>query len=413
VTISRGLIALALLFVVVACGTTPAASSPSPQPASSSTPVSAQSPATTGIASQAGGWTELRWSSPVATPEQGSLFDVVIWRDAYVAVGQASVQSQYVGAAFVSADGVHWERTAAFSVSPGRLVVTNTRLIALGVRADDPRGTRTSVVAWTSRDGRAWQPEAGLAISDASITQAVARGDTVVAVGSNAGGAPAMWRSVDSGAWQRVPPPSSNIVLRSVVTVTDGFLAAGRDGEPDQSSGGVGTPGVGRPAAWWSADGLTWSPVQVEGAPAAGAQLLEILRIATGYVALGSDATNPSENPRSPQLWVSADAHDWRLVGPPPHWPGALKSNGKQAIILGVARASDGTTTTAAWVSVDGRQWSQLSFGGDLVSVPVPVSEAGGRQPNFDRFFAEPNGILVLGQQRGDLSTWFAEAVVH
>ena len=149
----------------------------------------------------------------------------------------------------------------------------------------------------------------------------------------------------------------------------------------------------------------------MEGTPTAGAQLSEVFPITSGYIALGSYATATSANPRSPMLWVSADAHAWRLVGEPPHWPGSLRSNGRQAIILGVSRASDGTAATAAWVSEDGLQWSPLSFSGDLSNVPVQASEAGGRQPNFDRTFAEPGGILVLGQQGGELATWFAAAV--
>jgi hypothetical protein len=219
-----------------------------------------------------------------------------------------------------------------------------------------------------------------------------------------------MWRSVDAGGWQRVPL-ASTAVLRGVVSVADGFLAVGRDGEPDQGSGGVGIRGVGRPAAWWSADGLTWSPAQVEGTPTGGAQLSEVFPIANGYIALGSYATAPAANPRSAMLWVSADAHAWRLAGEPPHWPGSLRSNGRQAVILGVSRASDGTVATAAWVSEDGLQWSPLSFGGDLTNVPVQASEAGGRQPSFDQSFGEPGGILVLGRQGGELASWFAAAV--
>jgi hypothetical protein len=343
-------------------------------------------------------------------PDRGSLFDVAIWRDRYLAIGQATVQSQYVGAAFTSADGLHWERTATLAMNPTRLVVTPTRVVAFGLRVDDPRGTRTSVLAWSSRDGRSWQSEPGLTIADAGVSAATARGETIVAIGSDAGGASMMWRSVDAGGWQRVPQ-SSTTVLRGVVSVVDGFLAVGRDGEPDQGSGGVGIRGVGRPAAWWSADGLTWSPVQVEGTPTGGAQLSAVFPIANGYIALGSYATATGANPRSAMLWVSADARAWRLVGEPPHWPGSLRSNGRQAIILGVSRASDGTVATAAWVSEDGLQWSPLSFSGDLTNVPVQVSEAGGRQPSFDGSFGEPGGILVVGQQGGELASWFAAAV--
>src|SRR5207253_6501710 len=109
-------------------------------------------------------------------------------------------------------------------------------------------------------------------------------------------------------------------------------------------------------------------------------------RVAGGFFAVGSDATNA---PRSPLLWVSPDARDWRQAGPPPHW-GRAGANGEQAVIF--ARATDGTTKLEAWVSEDGRQWTQLSFSGDVADIPG-FEVALGQPSRIEGIFVAPPGV--------------------
>jgi len=125
-----------------------------------------------------------------------------------------------------------------------------------------------------------------------------------------------------------------------------------------------------------------------------------------GYLAVGSDTTDAAANPRSPLLWVSADARDWRLAGPPAH-QGTMVANGQQTLVF--TRTTTGSAALEAWVSLDGRQWTQLPFGGDLAD--VPAFETGVGQPSrVDQVFLARQGVVVLGQLNGHRAAWFADA---
>lgn len=371
---------------------------PTPTFGSGSQPTPTPQPSAT----RARTWTQLRWSRPGVITGKDSPAGIASWHNAYVAVGQSTDNGQLVGAAFLSVDGVQWQRTAILPVRLGRPVGTATRLISVVNRPSSP----SSAEAWVSVDGRIWQREDRLGLAGAAVTGLVALGPTVVAVGTDVSGRAKSWRSDDGAPWSQAHPIAPRAIVRSVAAVGDGFVALGRDGEPDKVNGGVGVPGVGRPAAWWSGDGLTWSAAQVEGAEAPGAQLNEVFRVKDGYIAIGSDTTTTSGNPRSPLLWISSDARDWSLFGPPPHW-GLAATNGQHAVVL--TRSTGGTTALEAWVSEDGRQWTQLGFGGDVAD--VPAFETSLSQPSrVDELFVAPNGIVVLGQRDGHAAAWFADA---
>ena len=318
-------------------------------------------------------------------------------------MGQSSDGTQYVGAAFVSADGGQWQRTSTFSVRLGRPVATAARLMAV---VNTP-GPPPAVESWVSLDGRTWQRDARLTLTGASVTALAAAGTTIVAVGTDSSGRTTSWRSDDGAEWSQGQPLPPRAIVRKVAATSDGFIAVGRDGEPDIASGGIGAPGIGRPAGWWSADGRSWSAVSVEGTDAAGAQLGDVFRVRDGYFAIGSDTTNPSGNPRSPLVWVSTDARDWRLQGPPAHW-GIAGTNGQQAVVF--TRATNGTPPLEAWITQDGSQWAQLSFSGDVAD--IPAFETGVGQPSrVDEVFVDSRGVIVIGQQNGHPATWFAEGV--
>jgi len=144
---------------------------------------------------------------------------------------------QRVGAAFASTDGARWQRTTAqstFSEIPAYMVATSTRLIALANRPSPP----ASVVAWVSLDGRGWQHEPDLALAGVIVSQVAVRDGVILALGTDASGRVAMWRSDDGGRWTQTPASPAGIV-RGIAAVNDGFLALGRDGAPDVGSGGV------------------------------------------------------------------------------------------------------------------------------------------------------------------------------
>lgn len=330
--------------------------------------------------------------------------DLVAWRDGYVAVGQVAGADVDVGAAFVSVDGLRWERTtdgSTFSGIPGRIVATATRLIAFGGRSENPE----SLEAWATVDGRIWQCQDPLAMVGAGVVGIAARDRTIVAAGTDPSGGTTMWRSVDSAAWRQVQSPPGHAIVRSVAAVADGFIALGREGQPDTASGGVGVRGVGMPAAWWSADGQIWSAVHVDGIEAPGAQLSGIFRVADGFLAIGSDN---AASQRSPLLWSSTDGRDWRLIGPPARW-GFASANGKQAVVFafgGVGADPEG------WTSFNGREWTPLKSTGDVNQIPV-TQQFVGMSGHIDQIFVMPRGVVVIGQVVADQNStpaiWFAE----
>jgi hypothetical protein len=351
-----------------------------------------------------GSWTGLLWSSPVAIPDGDVLFEVLPWRGGYVAVGQAIDDGEYVGAAFASSDGLAWERTTApatFPADPGVLTSLGGRLVAF-VRGSAPF-PRTD--AWTSVDGRTWRRAPELALADGVINAVASRDTTLVAAGIDASGRHAVWRSAGGGSWSRVSDIPPRALVGNVAGVAGGFVAFGRDGEPDVASGGVGVRGVGRPAAWRSSDGLAWTAVAVEGTEAPGAQLLSIYPVRDGMFAAGSDS---AASPRSALLWDSPDGLRWRALGPPPHW-GYAGTNGTQAVIVARAAAAN-SPGFEAWVSEDGREWRALDPSGDIGA--LPSFETGVGQPTrIEAAYVVSNGVLLIAQDGGHFHAIFGRAI--
>jgi len=156
-------------------------------------------------------------------------------------------------------------------------------------------------------------------------------------------------------------------------------------------------------------DGLLWTPLHVEGTPAAGAQLTQLFAVTGGYFAIGSDTTDPSVNARAPLVWVSADSRAWRLLGPrPPDWRVA-GSNGQQAIYF-----SQGGRSLEARASSDGRQWAPVPFTGDVAHIPGLAGTAP-TTAQLDQIFVLPQGIIVVGnlvgQQTSSPVAWFVDAI--
>ena len=393
---TRWLIALFIAVLANACVQMPVASSASPTPAATvaggTTPTLAPSATPARM---------LRWSSPAVLPESAALLDVVRWRDRYVGVADAVVANAHTAVAMVSTDGTHWTRVATFDGMP-LLLATREVLVAL-VPHTDPAHTD----AWVSGDGQTWRPETQLALSSTALSRAVAFGDTLIATAEREGRTDAVWRSAGGAPWTSAPVPAPTAVIRQLATVRDGVLAIGRDGSPDAGAGGVGVPGTGRPAAWFSTDGRSWSTLAVEGGSAPGAQLLSIFGVTAGYLALGSDVTTAGGNPRSPLLWESPAGRDWKLVGPPGHW-GIAGADGRELVVF--TAADLGTTALGVWTTGDGHAWNRVTFVGDVANAPAYETSVG-QSSRVDRIFAMPDGVIVMGQRGGQITAWLAQLV--
>src|SRR5438105_3102285 len=214
---------------------TPVVASPSPSPSLS------PSPPTSALASREGTWTPLRWPAPSYLPDRATFQDVVAWRGGYVAVGQVAGADVSVGAAFVSTDGLRWERTtdgSTFSGIPGRIVATAARLIAFGGRSENPE----ALEAWSSVDGRIWQLQDSLAMVGAGVVAIAGRDRTIVATGNDSGGHTTMWRSIG--------PPAHW-----------GFASANGTQAVILAFGGVGAD----PEGWTSFDGREWASLKSTG----------------------------------------------------------------------------------------------------------------------------------------------------
>jgi hypothetical protein len=219
----------------------------------------------------------------------------------------------------------------------------------------------TSPALWTSPDGRAWQPVPTRPVSAYGPVQLLfsvaCRGDTVVAVGSAAGGAhgnprTATWEGDATGPLSEVP-------------------------NPFELYGGPNAIGVGRlaggPAGWL----LCGARVDANGQPGAA-------------------------------VWSSAEGREFRLVDADPE----LESDARgQTSGVDVLAGPDGFTlvgsvlplngssagrTPLAWTSRDGVHWHR-------VAVPAPGEDA-----ELQRAVPDGGGLLVLGVRGAGFGVWSA-----
>lgn len=154
------------------------------------------------------------------------------------------------------------------------------------------------------------------------------------------------WWSADGRAWEVVDQGAAfdNVEFISVVERADGqILAIGRRssvGEFGYVEGSV-------PAAWVSADGRTWSEVEI-GLPAGA---IEIVRGGQGYLAL----VHPDPALESYGLWHSSDAITWTLA----HTQSASRIDigaGDEGFVA-VGRTAAASDEPFAVASGDGLEW--------------------------------------------------------
>jgi hypothetical protein len=356
-------------------------SSTSPTPSSSATPSSEPTP----IVSS---WTGLEWSGPVAPfPSESSwITDIVRWRDGYVGVGGTNAPlGSGLGTIFASTDGLHWTITFQADLpqgwyfehlvplGEGLLAVSNVRGISCPANTSPcpPQDADLSNRLWHSNDGATWTQidspswRAAWPTGVASL-KVVGGPEGVVAVASSGH---VVVHSTDGQKWERVDglPAVTGAIIRDVAAFPGGFVIVGRDGEPDPFSqaGPQPPPGIGRPAAWSSDDGVTWIAAQVPGSDVAGGELRAVAAGANGLFAIGINRAIQDALDAPTSGWASADGRTWRLVGElAADLPDTelLVGDGVHMVILG--SESPGSPMLAASVSSDGAEWTPLTFSG-------------------------------------------------
>ena len=244
------------------------------------------------------------------------------------------------------------------------LVTFHDALYAVGNAASDAAPGEI----WTSTDGESWHSATGALSLDGVLINAVAADESgIVAVGSRNDHAVAVV-SPDGVAWSiRRMPNATAWDLRSVAAGRTGFVAVGNP-----------TGGLLHGAAWWSADGTSWSAItSIEGSKypnwdAVGAS-------ATRFVAVGMAGSKPA-------AWISNDGRSWHRQTSRSGQPIATQSriryaNGQFLVPSG----------SEVWTSPDGFTWVHQLIPGqgngvfDVASAPGGGLVAVGRSAEGDQ----------------------------
>jgi hypothetical protein len=383
---------------------------PTLAPNSTPTPVPTAAPLTE--------WTGLVWSDPVTPSFTVSLYDLVRWGDGYVAVGEVFLGDAKAEAAFLSSpDGVNW--TVQYQTDPGsgrypeHLETFGGELFAFS-RGDMDHPVGGMVIAapplvWRSSDGATWtlvdSPSWRATWDDAWFLGVESGPDGIVAIGNHLAGEynqiqadPVVLRSIDGFEWNRmaIDGLSPQSVVTDIVGFRGGFALLGG------TETSVVT-GVGMPQAWFSDDGVTWTPSPVAGATATDNQFDYQAHVGTGGMVSRSQL-QCAGCVEGPATWVSADGRSWqRDVDVGVETPsGLMASDGTRIVILGTPRgpmvfpppSGPPPGLTLAYTSTDGRTWTELSMSHPMTDGP-------------ERFWVVPDGVIYAGEQ----SFWFGTAV--
>ena len=390
-------------------------------------PQPAQSP---GIGAVSGPWSGLRWSAPLGIPDASFVTSMVSFDGALYAAGEAVSGTVAEAAVWRSADGRTWTRLGrAGSQFAGAqmvvLVVTRDGLVAWGADgqgACQGQGAAATcspapLMLWISPDGVTWTPIADASPFAGATISAIADGPAgLVAVGDTGWNAPAIWVSGTGATWTRLELGAAfaQAHLSTVRAAGPGYVVGGGTGSQQVSvTGGPDGTVPTTAAAWWSADGRTWTKASVEGPGSGGSNLAMIYAGSEGLVAVGATSDG-----RDSAAWTSPDGRTWVPIAASVSGaaPGA-------ASLPSYTLADDGTHILAVadtsqpllsyWVSTNGTDWRELALSGATATDPAnAVPQQTGRW--LRQVFLVPDGLVATGWGTGDTTgtpVWHATAV--
>lgn len=241
---------------------------------------------------------------------------------------------------WVSMDGRQWDIAASGSPLPefvewtsnGWIGVRNTQILGPGGRFVDG-----SPQFLESEDGEVWSPVAepaelgpgrveDLAVDATGTVIAVGYHSVVTTEGLLDSSTALAWRTTDGRSWELAPEQDALVIngpgglfMQTVAATSDGWMALGR---ADDMLDGVGS--------WTSRDGLTWSRLPDESAPAGESPeereyvtVAHLLWTDPGLVATGTVA---GEGGSRNAVWVSADGETWERVPDQPTLEGGISA---------------------------------------------------------------------------------------
>ncbi|HEY6014738.1 MAG TPA: hypothetical protein VIU37_12050 [Candidatus Limnocylindrales bacterium] len=316
---------------------------------------------------------------PSHFPGQAPISDVTALGSRLVAVGYVGWDWRPV--AWTSTDPDHWSLVEIGRAKPSEpafaIAVTalpdGSGVVAVGRSGSHP-------VAWSSADGGAWT-ERDVPVVDGPTDwdrmTAVASGPLGILAGGSVG--PELfqrqarfWRSTDGVAWTPVAddPGFDGAEVTAIIPVTDGWLALGRLGTGQRTTGSV---------AWRSPDGDHWT--RIDDADLARGWARSVVRAQDGsLVAVGSE---PDEI--GAYVWRSIDeGRTWTLA---PEEPSRTYAGGK-----GKARMTDVTVTATGLLAVGNVVDMQFGTGESWTSTDSVHWDRSPDQPPLGQ--AEPSAVV-------------------
>jgi len=317
------------------------------------------------------------------------------------------------GVTFASDDGVNWVRLAEddpalnlgavlmYAVTDG-----GPGLVAVGMGcADDTEACSPYATAWTSTDGTSWtRTSHDPAVFGDLATQNTGMSDVIA---TNAGSLVAVgwlddWTLDESGAQQSVVTSPAAWISADGVTwdwtwIGDGFeltvdawnnvLTPPMHSVAQSPEGGLVAVGAmldeaAEPTAavWTSQDGTTWERIDPT-LPAFGQRtvMTDITWGSNGYVAVGT------EDDATPAIWTSPDGHSWARVDVSDQPFEVIRSLGSVAalesgyITVGPSqRYGDLAGGVTVWTSPNGTTWDRVhTVGGEGYASAVVVADGG------------------------------------
>ncbi len=348
-------------------------------------------------------WTALTWRKLAADDPLAQVRQVIRWSGGYIALGQDQAAGDRSWTpVWISADGTAWTSLDPAGFGAGTIVFDVAALPHGGVVALTGAGWADGLAtvpaqSWTSSDGRTWTAHPGPAVIAQAGLQSYER--PMLATGPGGVIASASWRattaaiSSDGISWTPLPDTAlpSGFALGGMTGTAAGYLAVGAvpSAESPEALTGI---------ALSSPDGLHWTSVALPDPDARGLPWgADGLFVGSnGFIAHGSVFAAPGAE----VWWQSSDGRHWRLlpdfaplgVSPTPVGRGAdgmLLSDGSRILAV---------RFDAAWVSLDGRQWSRVAVPGE------PPAADSGAVALF------PGGALLVENGADGWTGWWGEA---